>query len=84
MDDLIELDRGKNSVQRGVVGDVAVDEFKRFGDGLDFPQVALLELRIVKMIEVVKRPDAMAVAEEAFANVRADEARAAGDEKIHG
>jgi hypothetical protein len=26
----------------------------------------------------------MAVAEEAFANVRADEARAAGDEKIHG
>jgi hypothetical protein len=36
------------------------------------------------MIEVVKRPDAMAVAEEAFANVRADEARAAGDEKIHG
>jgi hypothetical protein len=27
---------------------------------------------------------ALAVAEEAFANVRADEARAAGDEKIHG
>jgi hypothetical protein len=36
------------------------------------------------MIEVVERPDAMAVAEKAFANVRADEARAAGDEKIHG
>jgi hypothetical protein len=34
--------------------------------------------------QVVKRPDAVAVAQESFANVRADEARAAGDEKIHG
>jgi len=29
VDDLVELDRGKNSVERGAVGDVAVDEFKR-------------------------------------------------------
>jgi hypothetical protein len=53
------------------------------GDSLDFAEIALLELRVVKIIEVVEGPDAMAIAEEAFANVRADEARAAGDEKIH-
>ena len=54
------------------------------GKSLDLFQVALLQLWVVKIVEVVKRPDAMAVAEEAFANVRADEARAASDEKIHG
>src|SRR5208337_3270543 len=71
-------------VERGSVGDVAVDEFKRFGERLDFAEVALLELRVVKRIEVVERPDTVAVAQEPFANVRTDEARAAGDQKIHG
>jgi len=36
------------------------------------------------MVQVIERPDMVAVVEETFANVRADEARAAGDEKIHG
>ena len=84
MDDLIEFDGGKNFVERGAVGDVAVDEFKRFGERLDFAEVAALELRVVKIVEVVERPDGMAVAQEPFANVRADETRAAGDQKIHG
>ena len=78
------LTEEKISSSAAPVRDVAVDKFKRLGERLDFAEIALLELRVVKIIEVVKRPDAVAVAEEAFANVRADEARAAGDEKIHG
>src|SRR5450432_2096541 len=84
MDDLVEFDGGKNLGKRGGVSDVTVNEFKRLGERLDFAEVALFELRVVKMIEVVERPDAVAVAQEPFANVRADEARAAGDQKIHG
>jgi hypothetical protein len=84
MDDLLKFYGGKNFGERGGVGYVAVDEFKRLGERLDFAKVALLELRLVKMIKVVERPDVVAVAQEPFANVRADEARAAGDQKIHG
>ncbi len=62
--------------------DVAVDKFEGFGQSLDFAEVALLEGRVVKVVEVVEGPDAVAIAEEAFANVGADEARAAGDQKI--
>jgi len=78
------LTEEKNFVERGGIGDVAMDEFKRLGERLDFAEVALLEPRVVKRIQVIKRPDVVAVAQEPFANVRADEARAAGDEKIHG
>jgi len=48
-----------------------------------FVKVATLELRVVKVVQVIEGPDAVAVAEQAFANVRANEFRAAGDEKIH-
>jgi len=40
-------------------------------------------LRVIKIVQVVEGPDAVAVAQQLLANVRADEARAAGDEKIH-
>ena len=40
-------------------------------------------MRVVKIVQVVERPDAVAVVQEPFANVRADEAGAAGDEEIH-
>ena len=51
---------------------------------MDFAQVLPFDLRIVKIVQVIKGPDAVAVAQEPFANVRADETRAAGDQKIHG
>ena len=40
MDDLVEFDGGKNFVERGGIGDVAVDEFKRLGERLDFAEIA--------------------------------------------
>jgi hypothetical protein len=48
-----------------------VKEFKRFGKRLDFAQVTALELRIVKIVQVVKRPDVMAIVEQALADMRA-------------
>ena len=45
--------------------------------------IAALELRIVRMIEIIERADIMAVAQKPFTNVRADETGAAGDKEIH-
>ena len=45
--------------------------------------VLALDLRIVKIIKVVKDGDVMTVAEEFFDKVRADESSAAGDENSH-
>ena len=84
MDHLVEFDRGKDLVERGTVGEIAVDEFKRLGERLDVAEVAAFELRVVGGVEVVKRPDRVAVVQQALANVLADEAGAAGDQKIHG
>ncbi len=83
VDDLVELDRGKNLGERGGIGEIAVDEFKRLGERLDVAEVAAFELRVVGSVEVVERPDRVAVVQEPFANMRADEAGAAGDQKIH-
>jgi hypothetical protein len=60
-----------------------VDEFKRLGERLDVAEIAAFELRVVGNIEVVERPDRVAVVQQALANVRADETRAASDQKIH-
>jgi len=54
------------------------------GNSLDFAEVAAFELRILMIVEVIERPDGVAVAQEPFADVRTDEAGAAGDQKIHG
>ncbi len=54
---------------------------KFFGLG-QFAQVPLLELGIVKVVQIVKRPDAVAVAKQPLANVRADETRAAMTRKF--
>jgi len=84
MDDLVEF-YGSEEFADGAGGaDVALDEFEGFGERLEAADIGALELRIVKVIELVECPDGMAVVQEAFANVRADEARAAGDEKVHG
>jgi hypothetical protein len=47
---------------------------------LNLRQRVTLDLRVVKIIQVVESPDAVAVMEEAFADVRADESRAACDQ----
>jgi len=60
-----------------------MNKFKRFGERLDFPQILALELRIVKVVEVVECPDRVAVAQQMLTDMGADEARAAGDQKIH-
>ena len=83
MDDLVEFCGGKQIVHRAGIRQIAGDEGERLAERLDVRERAALDLRVVKIVEVVEGPDAVAVMEQAFANVRADEARAAGDEKIH-
>ena len=95
MDDLIEFHAAEQIVERGAVAQIAVDEFKRFGSPrgtglvipwgkhLDIVEVSAFEFRVVEIVEVIERPDRMAVAQETFTNMRANEARAAGDQKIH-
>jgi hypothetical protein len=61
-----------------------VEKFKVAAERLDIVQRAALDLRIVKIVQVIKSPNAMAVEQQAFANMRADEARATRDEKMHG
>jgi hypothetical protein len=60
-----------------------LNEFEGFGEFLDVAQVAAFDLGIVKRIQVVNGPDAMAVLEQAFTNVGTNEPGAAGDKEIH-
>ena len=84
VDDLVEFHTAEQFVERGAVGQIAVDEFKRFGERLDVAEVPAFELRVVKRVEVIERPDGVAVAQQPFADVGTNETRAAGDQKIHG
>jgi len=65
------------------IREVAVNEMKWLPQRLDVLKVFAFDARIVKIIQIVKSPDLVAIVQQAFADVRADEARAAGDEKIH-
>ena len=84
MNDLIKTNRSKEFADCGGIANITLDKFKRLGQRLDFANVGALQLRIIEIIQLIERPDAVAVVEQPFANVRADKARAAGDEKIHG
>ena len=83
VDDLVEAHAAEQLVQRGAVGQVAVDEFEGPGEGLEVAEVALLEARVVEGIEVVERPDRVAGMQQPLADVRADETGAAGDQEVH-
>ena len=74
----------KSSPRARAAQEIALHEFEGLGERLEGTDIGALELRVVEIIELVEGPDGMAVVQEAFAHVRADEARAAGDEKVHG
>ena len=44
----------------------------------------MLDLRVVKIVEIVENPNGVAVTQQAVAHVIADESGAAGDQEIHG
>src|SRR5947208_32341 len=46
--------------------------------------VVMLDLRIVKIVEVVQNRDLMSFCEQFLDEMRANESGAAGDEKLHG
>src|ERR1051325_7252604 len=83
MNDLIEFYRSENFFDGGPVSQIAVDEFKRFGEGLNVPQVALFEVGRIKRVQIIESPNGVAVAEQLLANMRPYESRAASNQKSH-
>ena len=70
---------GRAACRCGVLGRVIPR-----GERLDIAEVPAFEFRVVEIVEVIERPDGVAVVQQPFANVRTDETRAAGDQKVHG
>ena len=83
MNDLIERDLGEQVFQGLHVGQIFGDEGERFAERRDFLEIFFFDRRAVERIQVIQGPDGVAIAQQPFANVRADEARAAGDQNIH-
>ena len=74
--------RGKELVHRGLVLEVRADDVE--GLVLAKPGKArFLEGNVVVVVEVVEPDDLVAAIEQAPREVRADEARRAGDEDFH-
>jgi hypothetical protein len=84
MDNLIETYFLEQVSDDGDIGQVAVNEGERAAQRFDFIEVPLLDGRAVKGVQIVQRPDGVAGLEQPFAHVRADESRAARNQKIHG
>lgn len=83
MDDLVEFCAPQGFVNRGAVGEIAVDEGERLGKGLEGAEVALLDDGRIEVVQVVENADCVAFVQEPFADVGADKPGASGDEKIH-
>jgi hypothetical protein len=81
---LVEADVAQETVQRAAVGQVALNEFERAGQRLDFAEVAAFQAGVVESVEVVEGPDGVAGMEEALANMRANETGTASNQEIHG
>ena len=61
-----------------------MNKFEWLRQRLDFANISALELRIVKRVQVIERPNAVAALKQPFTNVRADESGATGYKEIHG
>ena len=83
MNNLIEFRFAKKFVERSVVGNVALHKRERFGERLNFADIALLDGNVVERIQVIERPDRVTVVEQPFAKIRPDKPGAACDKKIH-
>ena len=51
MDDLVKFDGRENFLKGGAISDIAMDKFKRFGQGLDFAEIALLEELLEELLK---------------------------------
>lgn len=76
MEDLVEAVPGKKRVDQRRIADVSFDQRDALTDGGD---IAMLDGWVVEVVEVIDHDDIVALRQEGFAEVRADEAGAAGD-----
>ena len=72
VNDLVELDAAEQFSERRAVAQVAMDEFKRFGQRLEVVEVPAFKLGVIKWIKVIEGPNGVAFMEQPFTNVRTD------------
>ena len=83
MNDLIKLHATCQLVHGSPVGEITLRKLERFGQGLKVADVGLLELRIVKSIQIVESPNRVAGKKQRLANMRADKPCPARHQEIH-
>ena len=83
VDHLVKPGARKELVQRVPVGQVAEHECERPGGGLELAECAPFEVGIVKVIEIIERPNGVSLLQQPRAHMRSDEAGSARDEDIH-
>ena len=81
--DLIELHTAQQGIDGRPVGQISPHEAKAVFGGGERLHVALFDGEIVERIQIIECPDRVALAQQALAHVRADEARPARDQVIH-
>ena len=69
VDDLVELYRTEQPIERGTIGDVSREELKGFSEGLDVSKVLALNFWVVKRVEIIESPDGVSGMEQAFTNM---------------
>ena len=84
MNDLIKRHAAQHFIELGALGDIRMYKGKRLGARLEFSQGVLFDGRIVKIVQVIQGTYRVAVIQQAFADMRADESHSAGNQNIHG
>jgi hypothetical protein len=83
MNYLIELDAGENFIQIAAPSQIAMDKLERQRQRLNFADISLLNLDVVKRVEIVKGPNMVTLLQETFADMGPNEAGATGNQEIH-
>jgi hypothetical protein len=63
----------QQTVHARAVGQIAAHQGKRFSEGLDLAQVLFLDGGVIKAVEIIQRPDRVALAQETFTKMRTNE-----------
>ena len=84
VNDLVEPRSAEQVLENGPIAQVPLHKRECPRQRLKIAEVGLLDLRVVKIVEIVEDPNGVAVAQQAVAHVIADESGAAGDQEIHG
>src|SRR5919106_2101342 len=69
---LIKLVLGKHLVDGSATGNVRLDHFKWLAERLQILEVSQLDIRVVKIIQIIQRPNMVSRLQEPLTNMEAD------------